>query len=109
MNKFVKGVAVLWGKINDFGRGLVIGFCAGIIVAGLAAGLVTRHKNKQREIIEYVEKQQEIETLREDYSNRDPDEFLSDPAVRGAVDGAAGEFERKRDELLQRFRGELTR
>jgi hypothetical protein len=42
----------------------------------------------------------EIEALREDYSNRDPLEFLDTvPNARGAVDRATAEFDRKRDEV----------
>jgi len=97
--------------LTDFSKGIIIGFCIGIIVVGLVAGMLSRHR-KDKELSnyvrEYVERQQAIETLREDYSNRDSVEFLDNiPAIRGAADGAATEFDRKRDEILQRFRSEL--
>ena len=95
-------------KLTDFAKGMIIGFCVGIIVVGLTAALLNRHK-KDRELIEYVEKQQAIETMREDYGNRDPYEFIDDiPGVRGAADGAAADFIRKRDEAVQRFRSGLA-
>jgi hypothetical protein len=93
--------------LTDFAKGIIIGFCAGIIVVGLAAGLVNRH-NKDKELIEYAEKQIEIENLREDIVNRDPVEFLEVPDVRRAADGAAAEFDRKRDEILERYRSRFT-
>ena len=94
-------------KLTDFAKGIIIGFCVGIIIIGLTAALLNRHK-KEREILEYVEKQQAIEAMREDYVNRDPYEFFEVPGVRGAADGAIADFERKRDEAVQRFRDRLT-
>jgi hypothetical protein len=98
-------------KLTDFAKGIIIGVCVGIIIVGLTAILINRH-NKERaitkEFIEYVEKQQAIETLREDYINRDPYEFFELPGVRGAADGAIADFERKRDETLFRFRNRLA-
>ena len=94
--------------LTDFAKGIIIGFCIGIIVVGITAGILNRHQ-KERELSNYVrenvEKQQAIEILREDYGNRDPVEFLDDiPGVRGAADGASAEFLRKRDEAIQRLR-----
>ena len=98
-------------KLTDFAKGIIIGFCAGIIVVGLTAAIINL-KNKERaitkEFIEHVEKQQVIETMREDYINRDPYEFFEVPGVRGAADGAIADFERRRDEAVQRFRNRLT-
>ena len=99
------------GILTDFAKGILVGFCVGVIIVGLTTVLISRHK-KDKELSNYVhefiEKQQVIETLREDYSNRDSVEFLDNiPAIRGAADGAATEFDRKRDEILQRFRSEL--
>jgi len=94
-------------KLTDFAKGIIIGFCVGVIIVGLTAALLNRHK-KDKELIEYVEKQQAIEAMREDYVNRDPVEFLDLPGVRGAADGAITDFERRRDEALQRFRDRLT-
>jgi gas vesicle protein len=94
--------------MTDFTKGIIIGFCVGIIVVGLTAALLSRHR-KDKELIEYVEKQQVIETMREDYVNRDPHEFIDGfPGVRGAYDGASAEFLRKRDEAVQRFRDRNT-
>jgi hypothetical protein len=94
-------------SLTDFGRGFVFGLLAAILLFSFIAGFMF-FKNKKKELINYAEKQIEIEELREDYSNRDPDEFLEIPDVRRAADGAAAEFERKRDEALQRFRSRIT-
>ena len=95
-------------KLTDFARGMIIGFCVGIIVVGLTAGLLNRHR-KDKELLEYAKKQEAIENLREDYVNRDPYEFFdSVPGVRGAADGATADFERRRDEAVQRFRSGLA-
>ena len=95
-------------KLTDFAKGLIIGFCIGLVIFGVTAGLMYRH-NKQKEKIEYAKKQEVIEVLREDYVNRDPADFLETvPDVRRAADGAAADFERKRDEAVQRFRSGLV-
>ena len=100
------------GKLPDFTKGMIVGFCVGIIIVGLAAGLLNRRyreKELANYVLEYAEKQQAIDVLREDYSNRDPYEFIdSIPGVRGAADGAAADFERNRDEILHRFRNRLA-
>jgi hypothetical protein len=94
--------------LTDFAIGLIIGFLTAAVISAVIFGAL-HYRNKNKEMLEYVEKQQAIEALREDYSNRDPNEFIDDiPGVRGAADGAAGEFERKRDEALQRFRNRTT-
>jgi hypothetical protein len=78
------------------------------MIFGLVLGLMLQHI-KTKEIIKYVETQQIIEELREDYGSRDPNEFIETiPDVRRAADGAAAEFERKRDEALYRFRNRLA-
>jgi len=94
--------------LTDFAMGIIIGFLAAGIIFGCIAGIMyTKQKNK--ELLEYAERQQAIEELREDYINLDPYEFIDAiPDVRGAVDGAAAEFERKRDEILQRFRNRIA-
>ena len=95
-------------KLTDFAKGIIIGFCIGIIVVGLTAGLLNRHR-KDKELIEYARKQEAIETMRTDYANRDPAEYLETvPDVRRAADGAAADFDRKRDEAVQRFRSGLA-
>ena len=93
--------------MNDFLKGVVTGFLVSVIVFGVCIAFYFFHE-RDKELIEYAERQFEIEALREDYINRDPVEFLEVPGVRGAVDGAAAEFERKRDEALQRFRNRFS-
>jgi hypothetical protein len=94
-------------KLTDFAKGVIAGFILTAVIFGLVAGLVYS-RNRKKELMEYAEKQIEIEAVREDYRNRDPALFLEDPGVRGAADTAAREFERKRDEALQRFRSGLA-
>ena len=90
--------------MSDFYKGLIAGFVLSAIILGLILAVNFANK-RDKEIFEYVEKQNEIEALREDYTNRPPAEFVDTmPDVRRAADGAAAEFERKRDEALQRFR-----
>ena len=94
--------------ITDFFKGIIIGVVASAIIFTLVSVLYIRTR-KEKEIIRYVEIQQQIEELREDYVNRDPVEFFdSVPGVRESADGAIGDFNRKRDEALQRFRGGLA-
>ena len=94
--------------LTDFAIGVIAGFFTAAIIFGVVA--VTVHlRNRDKEKIEYVERQIEVEALREDYGNRDPVEFLETvPDVRRAADGAAADFERKRDEILHRFRNRLA-
>ncbi len=94
-------------KITDFGMGLIIGFVVGVIIMSLVLALVVNHY-KHKEIETYAEMQTEIQLLREDYLNRDSHEFLDDSDVRAAVDGAVGDFERRRDDLLHRFRSRIV-
>ena len=95
-------------RFSDFGKGFIAGVIVSAIVFGFIAGFIYL-RNKDRELIEYAQRQIEIEKLREDYINRDPNEFIDDiPGVRGAVDGATIEFERRRDEILERFRSRIV-
>ena len=95
------------GLLTDFTIGLIVGFAVAAIIFGLVGGLIYfRQKSKEQNI--YVEKQIEIEALHEDYSTRAVDEFLEDPGIRRAADGATDEFIRKRDEILQRFRSRIA-
>jgi len=89
--------------INDFWLGVICGTLSAIIIFGIFAGLVYL-RNRDREVLEYAEKQMEIEAMREDVINRSSDEFLEIPGVRRSADRAAAEFDRQRDEILQRFR-----
>jgi hypothetical protein len=94
-------------KLTDFAKGVIAGAVASTIIFSVVFAFWFFHR-RDREVIEYVEKQIEIEAVREDYRNRDPALFLEVPGVRGAADTAAREFERKRDEALQRFRSGLA-
>jgi uncharacterized membrane protein len=95
------------GYLTDFGKGVIfVALCA--IIITLLIVFLTQINKRDKELIEYAKKQVEIEALREDYINRDPDEFLEIPDVRRAADGAADEFDRKRDEILQRFRSGIA-
>jgi len=94
--------------LTDFAKGIIAGAVAATIIACVIFWAVFI-RNKNKELIEYVEKQIEIENLREDIINRSPDEFLEAiPDVRGAVDGASAGFERKRDEIMERFRNRIA-
>ena len=93
--------------MSDFAKGLVIGVVATATLFGVILALQFFH-NRDKELIEYAERQIEIEALREDYSNRDPVEFLEVPGVGDALRDAQSEFDRKRDEALYRFRSGLA-
>ena len=62
-----------------FWCGLVTGFVLAGVLFGFTAGVV-HHRNRVREVaknvIEQVERQREIDGLRENYSNLDSVEFL---------------------------------
>jgi hypothetical protein len=94
-------------KFTDFGKGFIAGFALAVIIFGVIFTLMYFNK-RDKELVDYAKKQIEIEELREDYGNRNPVEFLEIPDVRRAADGAAAEFERKRDEALYRFRSKRT-
>ena len=96
------------GKLSGFVKGIIFGVVVSAVVFGAIAGIWFL-RDRDRGLIEYAERQEAIEVLREDYVNRDPYEFLETvPDVRGAVDGAAAEFIRRRDEALQRLRNRNT-
>jgi hypothetical protein len=90
--------------MKAFLRGMITG--AGIILALVLVIAVFRFfHNRDKQIYEYVERQNEIQELREDYGNRDPYEFLDDiPGARGAADNGIERIHRKRDEIIQRQR-----
>jgi len=95
-------------KFTDFGKGFIAGVVLAVIIFGVIFTLMYFNK-RDKELVDYAKKQMENEALHEDYGNRDPAEFLDTvPGVRRAADGAAAEFERKRDEALQRFRSKRT-
>ena len=90
--------------LNNFKKG----FIAGVLTAAVFFGAIFAvlfFRGREKELIEYVEKQQVIESLQEDYNSRDFVEFLDDvPGVRRAADGTRSEFDQRIDEILQRFR-----
>jgi flagellar biosynthesis/type III secretory pathway M-ring protein FliF/YscJ len=89
--------------LTDFGKGFLAGFIFAVIIFSvIIAFQIINKRNKERN--EYAEKQIEVRELRENIISRSPDDFLEIPDVRRAADGAAAEFERKRDEILQRIR-----
>jgi di/tricarboxylate transporter len=94
-------------RLTDFAKGVIVGALFAIIVFGIIAGL-TYLKKRDKELIKYAEKQIEIENLREDINNRSADEFLKIPDVRRATDGARDEFDRKRNEILERYRSQYA-
>jgi len=90
--------------MSDFFKGVVIGVLSVLLVFGVVFTLKYLHK-RDKEMIEYAERQIEIDEMRESVINSDPVEFIDTiPDVRRAAEGAGAEFERKRDEILQRFR-----
>ncbi|GHT52212.1 hypothetical protein FACS1894106_0440 [Spirochaetia bacterium] len=91
--------------MNSFIKGVITG--AGIMLALVLVIVAFRFfHERDKKIFEYAERQNEIQTLEEEYRNRDPYEFLDEvPGVRGAADNAADDFRRKRDEAIQRIRG----
>ena len=95
-------------NFTDFGKGVIAGFVLAAIIFGFVSVLMYRNK-KDKELIEYAERQIEIQEMREDYLNRDFVEFLETmPDVRTAADGAIADFERRRDEILERFRSRIN-
>jgi hypothetical protein len=90
--------------MNNFLKGVIAG-AAGMLALALLVLAFRFFYNRDRKIYEYMETQNEIQSMREDINNRPPDEFLEDPGIRGAADSADAEFRRKRDEALQRIRG----
>jgi len=94
--------------MKRFWQGFIAGVVSVGIIVGVISGLIFFHK-RDKEILKYAEQQNEIDALREDYSKRDPVEFIDAiPDVRGAADGASADFIRKRDEAVQRFRNRLA-
>jgi hypothetical protein len=92
--------------MNSFLKGVITG--AVIVLTGVLIVTALRFfYNRDKQIYEYMERQHEIEALQKDgffqnLRNRDPDEFLDDPGVRGAADRGLERINRKRDEILHR-------
>jgi transposase-like protein len=89
MNKLLKGVIT----------GAVI-----MLVLVLVIAVFRFFGERDKKIYEYMEAQRELQVLQEDINNRSFDDFLEEPGIRGAANTAVDEFQRKRDEALQRFR-----
>jgi hypothetical protein len=86
----------------DFKHGLICG-AAAIVVLVIVLCVIQFCGNIRREEVELLEKQNEINALREDYSSRPAFEFLDGvPGARGAADEGKRRLEAKREELLQR-------
>jgi len=93
--------------MGSFAKGFIAGFIIAAIIFGVFAGAVhARHKN--REETKYVELLLEVEAMRESIINLSNDELLDMPDIRRAADGASAEFERRRDEALERFRSGIV-
>ncbi|MDR2177576.1 MAG: hypothetical protein LBP20_05980 [Treponema sp.] len=89
--------------MNKFLKGVIAG-AAGMLVLALLVAAFRFLGERDKKIYEYMEARREIELLQEDIGSRPAAEFLEDPAIRGAADGAGAEFRRKRDEAVQRIR-----
>jgi hypothetical protein len=88
--------------MNKFLKGVIAG-AAGVLLLVILVLVFRFFGERDRKIYEYMEAQGEIQAMQEDITNRPLDEFLEEPGIRRAVDSAVGEFQRKRDEALQRF------
>ena len=97
----------LFYSFTGFGKGFIAGFLLAAIVFGLVLGFILQ-RQRVREIVEYAEKRAELQVIQEDVINRDSVEFFEVPGVRRAADDAAAKFERRRDEVLYRFRSRLV-
>jgi hypothetical protein len=91
------------GDMNTFLKGVLTG-ALGMLFLVLLVLAFRFFYNRDRKIYEYMETQNEIQSIQEDINNRSLDEFLEDPGVRGAADNADAEFRSKRDEAIQRIR-----
>jgi hypothetical protein len=74
-----------------------------VVVLVIIVVVIQFCRNMRREEVGLLEKQNEINRLREDYSGRSAFEFLDGvPGVRGAADEGIKRLYGKRDEILQR-------
>jgi hypothetical protein len=89
--------------MNSFWKGVITG-AAGMLALVLIITVFRFFSERDLKIYEYMEAQNELQTMQEDIGNRPPDEFLEDPGVRGAADSADAEFRRKRDEAIRAIR-----
>jgi hypothetical protein len=91
--------------MKSFWKGFLTG-AAVMLAFGLLVLAAFDTADYSREAAILQEQKHEAEELLEDYSNRDPYEFLDDNAdVRGAADSNIEQFRKKRDEVLQRRGG----
>jgi hypothetical protein len=91
------------GGIKTFLRGVVTGAAIMLVFVLIIAALRFFY-NRDKRIYELIEREGEIEAIREGVVDRDVYEFLEDPGVRGAADRGIDTIRRKRDEVLQRER-----
>jgi hypothetical protein len=91
--------------MNSFGKGVLIGAAVmlGLCLLVVAAFDGADH-NRDAQLLQ--EEKDEAEQMLEEYSTRDPYEFLEVPGVRGAADGARDEYYRRIGEILQRYGGD---
>jgi hypothetical protein len=89
--------------MNSFVKGIIIG-AAGMLVLVLVIAGFRFFNERDKQIYEYMERQNEIQAIEQDVRDRDPYEFLDTPGVRGAADSATEEFNRKRDEAIRAIR-----
>jgi hypothetical protein len=91
--------------MKGFFRGVLCGIavCAAIAACYL---FIRFFYERDKAIIENLEAQNELQIMREDYGNRNADSFLLDnSAVLGAAENGIERFQRKRDEVIRRIRG----
>jgi hypothetical protein len=93
----------LEGTMRSFLKGMITG-AMGVLVIVLVISALRFFHERDRKIFEYMERENEIQEIRDDIIGRDAYEFLDIPGVRGAADRANEEFIRKRDEAIQRIR-----
>jgi hypothetical protein len=90
--------------VKGFARGLIAG-AVSILVLVVGMYVFRALHERDRKIFAEMEARRELQETREALTNRAADEFLADPAIRGAADRAAAEFQRKRDEAIRAIRG----
>ncbi|MDR2865238.1 MAG: hypothetical protein LBV68_06500 [Spirochaetaceae bacterium] len=90
--------------MTDFFKGVLCGCVITLLIVGVFFGLRFSYQ-RDKQIIQNMELQNELQELQKDYSARDASEFLNDNAdVRTAADRAIDEFNRKRNEAMERIR-----
>jgi hypothetical protein len=90
--------------MGDFGKGFVLGAGVVTVIFGLAVSCWFFHQ-RDKKLSEYVEVQNEIERVYEDYNGMGAAEFIEAvPDVRAAADRGIERIRRKRDEVIQRVR-----